>query len=135
MGEEFPLAQNYSSLNKTKRLLITPDKLKGHFEKHFSPRNLQIQPEIENPDLFPHILPPENAIINEDVPTEDELRQVIKKQKDSKCQGTDKIYAEHIKYAKSDKLIGAVLLLFIMIWTKEKGCKKLPFHIYHEYDI
>ena len=55
--------------------------------------------------------------MNEDVPTEDELRQVIKKQKDSNCQGTDKIYAEHIK---SDKLIGAVLLLFTMIWTMVK---------------
>ena len=95
--EEFRLARNYSSLNKTKRLLITPDKLKDHFEKHFSPRNLETQPEVENPDLFPHILPPENTIVNEDVPTEDELRQIIKKQKDSKCQGTDKIYAEHIK--------------------------------------
>ena len=122
--------------------------MKGHFEKHFSPRNLETQPEIENPDLFPHILPPENAIVNEDVPTEAELRQVIKKQKDSKCEGTDKIYAEHIKYAKSDKLIGGVLLLFTMIWTTvkvpvtwlgfcdymssqkrfEKCCKKLPFH-------
>ena len=80
--EEFRLARNYSSLDKTKRLLISHDKLKGHFEKHFSPRNIET--------LFPHILPPENAIVNEDVPTEDELRQVIKKYKDSKCQGNKK---------------------------------------------
>ena len=34
--EEFRLAWNYSSFNKSKRLLITPDKLKDHFEQHVS---------------------------------------------------------------------------------------------------
>ena len=45
---------------------------------------------------------------------------MFKKQKDNKCQDTDKLYAEHLKYVKSNKLISAVLLLFTMIWTMMK---------------
>ena len=59
-------------------------------------------------------------VINEDVPDEEEVKLVFKKQKDNKCRGTDKLYAEHLKYAKSNKLISAVLLLFTMIWTMMK---------------
>ena len=44
--EEFP-ARNYTALNKSKRLLIDPRKLKDHFENHFAPRPTDIQPEIE----------------------------------------------------------------------------------------
>ena len=35
--EEFRLANNYSSLNKAKRLVIAPEMLTSNFEKHFSP--------------------------------------------------------------------------------------------------
>ena len=100
--EEFRLAKNHSMLEKSKKL--------------FSPRSIVIQPEVENPHLFPHILPPENLTVNEDLPDEDELLKVIKKQKDNKCQGTDKIFSEHLKYSTSDKLIAAILLL-TTIWT------------------
>ena len=89
--EEFRLENNYSSLNKAKRLVIAPEKLTSHFEKHFSPRDVTVQPEIENPDLFPHILPPGNITVNENIPNVDELRKVVKKQKDNKFQGTDRI--------------------------------------------
>ena len=63
-------------------------------------------------NIFHIILPPENVIINESLPDEEEIELVIKKQKDNKCQGTYKIYAEHLKYANSDRLVSAVLLLF-----------------------
>ena len=56
--EEFRLAKNHTSLNKSKKLLIAPEKLTSHFEQHFSPRPVTLQPEIENPENFPHILPP-----------------------------------------------------------------------------
>ena len=77
--EEFRLARNYSSLNKSKRLMITPDKLKHHFEQHFSPRNNSVQPEIQYPERFPHILPSEDMVINEDVPDEEEVKLVFNK--------------------------------------------------------
>ena len=104
----------------SQRLLIVPEKLKDHFEQHFSPRNIPTQPEIVEPERFPHILPPENVTINESLPDEEEIELVIKKQKYNKCQGTDKIYAEHLKYANSNRLVSAVLLLFTMIWTMVK---------------
>ena len=65
-----------------------------------------------------------------------------------------KLYAEHLKYAKSNKLFSAVLLLFTMIWTMmkvpetwlssvitclhkrfEEYFQKLPFDIHYEHDI
>ena len=55
--EEFRLAKNHTSLNKSKKLLIASEKLTSHFEQHFSPRPVTLQPEIENPENFPHILP------------------------------------------------------------------------------
>ena len=115
--EEFRLAKNHTSLNKSKKLLIAPEKLTSHFEQHFSPRPVTLQPEIENPENFPHILPPDNHQVNEDIPNEDELQKVIRKQKDNKCQGIDKIYSEHLKYSTSSKLFSALLLLLTMIWT------------------
>ena len=115
--EEFRLAKNHTSLNKSKKLLIAPEKLTSHFEQHFSPRPVTPQPEILNPDNFPHILPPDDINVNEDIPNEDELHKVIRKQKDNKCQGIDKIYSEHLKYSKSSKLFSALLLLLTMIWT------------------
>ena len=107
--EEFRLARNYSSLNKSKRLLIDSSKLKDHFEKHFDSRNVECQPEIENPHLFPHILPPNDISINEDIPTEAEIKSSIKSQKDNKCKGINDTYAEHFKYATSPKLTSAIL--------------------------
>ena len=115
--EEFRLARDHSSLNKSKRLLIDPSKLKDHFAKHFDVRNVQCQPEIENPDLFPHILPPNDISVNEDIPTEAEVKSSIKSQKDNKCKGINNTYAEHFKYATSPKLTSAILLLFTMIWS------------------
>ena len=90
--EEFRVVRNYTALNKSKRLLIDPMKLKDHFENHIAPRPTDIQNEIENPELFPHILPPYNLQTNEDIPDEEEIRDVLKKQKDNKCRGTDEIH-------------------------------------------
>ena len=80
-------------------------------------RNTTSQPEIENPDLFPHILPPDGVAVNESIPTSDEILSVINSQKDNRCQGTDKTYAEHTKYTTSSNLTAAILLLMTMIWT------------------
>ena len=52
--EEFRLARDHSSLDKSKRLLIDSLQLKYHFGKHFDVRNVVFQPAIENPNLFPY---------------------------------------------------------------------------------
>ena len=91
--------------------------MRKHFEAHFVPRETKIQPEVENPGLFPHILPPADVDVNESLPTEEELKSAIKAMKNNKCQGTDKIYAEQLKYANSNKLIAAIMLLLNIIWN------------------
>ena len=62
--EQFRLAKEYSALSNSNRLLIRPELLTEHFTSHFSERTVTIQPEIDNPSLFPHILPPEIISIN-----------------------------------------------------------------------
>ena len=115
--KEFRLARNYTALNKSKQLLIAPNKLKQHFEEHFSPRAVTMQPEVENPELFPHILPPEDLYVNEEVPSVDEIKEALKTLKNNKCQGTDKVYGEQLKYANSEQLTRYILLLMTIIWT------------------
>ena len=62
-------------------MLIEPTQFKDHFEQHFAPRNTVTQPEIENPELFPHVLPPNNIQTNEEIPDEERLKNVLKKKK------------------------------------------------------
>ena len=55
--KEFRLAGDPISLNKSKKTPEISFKVKKHFDKHFDTRNVECQPEIENPHRFPHILP------------------------------------------------------------------------------
>lgn len=111
--EEFRLANSYSSLNKGQRLFIDPKSLPDHFEHHFAPGSVGTRPELVNSDQYPHILPPDLPIPNEEMPCEDEIRRVIRQQKDNKCQGNDKIYSEHLKHTTSCNLVTAVLLMIL----------------------
>ena len=115
--EQFRLSKQYCALNNSKRLLIKPELLTEHFTSHFSERKVTMQPEVENPSMFPHILPPENIAINEDPPTEEELKSAIKSLNNNKCQGTDNIHAEQIKYCTSNYLVLRLLLLLTLIWN------------------
>ena len=72
-------------------MTIAPDKLKNHFEEHFGPRNVTIQPEVINPEQFPHILPPDELEVNENSPTAEELKAAVKSLKNNKCAGTDQL--------------------------------------------
>ena len=99
--EQFRLAKQYSVLSNSNRLLTKPQLLTDHFKVHFSERMVVMQPEVTNPTFFSHILPPDNISINEDLPSEEEITTVIKSLNNNKCQGTDKIYAEQIKYSSS----------------------------------
>ena len=76
--EEFRRANDYKASKSTSKVTIAPDKLKKHFEEHFAPRNVTIQPEVVNPEQFPHILPPDDLEVNENSPTEDELKAAVK---------------------------------------------------------
>ena len=59
-AEKFCLMKNYTSLSKEARPLINPDKLEAHFSSHFADRPYIPQPELEHPEDFPHLLPPDD---------------------------------------------------------------------------
>ena len=115
--EQFRLAKSYSALSNSKHLLIRPELLTSHFKSHFSERKVIMQPEAENPNLYPHVLPPDDIKINQDPPSEEEVLTAIKSLNNNKCQGTDHIYAEQLKYATSKHLLVKLLLLLTTIWT------------------
>ena len=70
-----------------------------------------------NPLDYPHILPPENINVNSEVPSVTEVQDVIKNIKNGKCQGTDKLYGEELKYNNSPRFIFYLMLLLTTIWT------------------
>ena len=88
-----------------------------YFQEHFAPRQVKTQPEVENPASFPHVLPPEGCIVDESIPSEEEIKKTIRTLKNNKCAGTDKIYAEQLKKCNSGSLITSLTLLLSCIWT------------------
>ena len=77
----------------------------------------------EQPESYPLLLPPDDVpAIDDSVPERREVESSIKKLKNGKCQGTDKIYAERLKYSRSSGLLNYVVLLIGLIWS----CAKVP---------
>ena len=97
--------------------LITSEKLTEFFQDHLKEKPVELQPEVINPELYPHIIQPDNLNISSDIPTISEVQDARKRFKNGKCQGTDKIYGEEIKYNTSDRFMVYLMLLLTTIWT------------------
>ena len=115
--EEFRLSKSYTMHKHTDTNLITSEKLTEFFEDHLKEKPIDLQPEVMNPNDYPHILPPDDININSDIPSEGEVQEAIKKLKNGKCQGTDKIYGEELKYNTSSRFLVYFMLLLTTIWT------------------
>ena len=115
--EEFRLCKSYTMHKHSDTKLVTSEKLTEFFEDHLKEKNVELQPEVINPLDYPHILPPENINVNSEVPSVTEVQDVIKKIKNGKCQGTDKLYGEELKYNKSPRFMFYLMLLLTTIWT------------------
>ena len=115
--EEFRLCKSYHMHKNTNQNLISSEKLTEFFKDHLKDKTVELQPEVLNTELFPHILPPENIEINSDVPSESEVEDARKRFKNGKCQGTDKIYGEEIKYNISNRFMVYLMLLISTVWT------------------
>ena len=111
------LSKCYTMHKHTDTKLITSDKLTEFFEDHLKEKHVELQPEVTNPDDFPHILPPDDINISSDIPSEAEVQEAIKRLKNGKCQGTDKVYGEELKYNTSGRFMVYFLLLLTTIWT------------------
>ena len=121
--KEFRMARNYTSLTKSKNMPISSSDLHKHFSQHFSHREFEEQPELINPQEFPHIIPkPSDVKVEEGSPDAAEVTECKKQLKDGKCQGTDNVYAEHLKHATSPNLIIHIVALLNLIWT----CVQVP---------
>ena len=115
--EEFRLCKSYTMHKHTDTKLITSEKLTEFFKDHLKEKPVELQPEVLNPELYPHILPPDNINTNSDIPTISEVQDARKRFKNGKCQGTDKIYGEEIKYNTSNRFMVYLMLLLTTIWT------------------
>lgn len=76
---------------------------------------------VEAPELYPQF---DNVKVevNEDIPSEEELEKAICTSKNNKSSVTDKLKTEALKYNISKKLINALVILFMLIWT----CISIP---------
>ena len=59
-------------------------------------------------------------MIDDSAPEYREVENSVNKLKNAKCQGTDNIYAEQLKYSQSIGLINYIVLLMGLIWTSKK---------------
>ena len=115
--------KTHTSLSCLNRPLIQPRKLEEHFSKHFAARPYDPQPELEHPDNYPHLLPPDDLpTIERSTPNREEVEASMKRLKNGRCQGTDKVYSEQLKYSRSEEMIKYILLLVDMIWS----CLEVP---------
>ena len=103
------------------KLRISDEKLKNNFQKHFAAREIPLPPELEKPEEYAY-LKEELIPINEEVPSEIELRTVLKSFKNNKSSGTDRLRTEGLKYNNSQQLINVLITLFTLIWA----CIQVP---------
>lgn len=115
--EEFRLCKTYTMTTHTNSNLISSEKLTDFFQDHLKEKPIDVQPEVINPERYPHVLPPDNLNINSDIPTISEVQDARKQLKNGKCQGTDKIYGEEVKYNTSNRFMIYLMLLLTTIWT------------------
>ena len=76
--EEFRLCKSYTMHKHTDTNLITSEKLTEFFEDHLKEKPVHLQPEVINPELYPHILPPDDINTNSDIPTISEVHDARK---------------------------------------------------------
>ena len=68
-------------------------------------------------------MPPDDTpTIDDSIPERGEVENSVKKLKNGKCQGTDNIYAEQLKYSQSTGLINYIVLLIGLTWS----CNQVP---------
>ena len=115
--EEFRLCKNYYMTRKSQQKIISNEKLSTFFENHFKKKQVELQPEVTNPENFPHVLPPDNFTVNSSIPEVNEVHAIMKDFKNGKCLGTDLLHPEHLKYNKSDRFMVYLMLLLTTIWT------------------
>ena len=115
--EEFRLCKDYKMIKNSDKQLISTNKLSAFFQDHFKEKSTELQPEVTNPQNYPHILPPDDLEVNSNIPEVDEVQKIMKEFKNGRCQGTDLLHTEHLKYNNSNRFLVYLMLLLTTIWT------------------
>ena len=116
--KEFQLAKNYRMhKSSSSKIHISKEKLSKHFEKHFSERDLELPPELVNPDNFEY-LKDSRPVVNEEPPTIEEIKEACKTFKNNKSFGTDNVPPEGVKYSSSNNLFIFLTMLLSLIWMQ-----------------
>ena len=114
--QEFRMVKEHTSTPRFNRPLISTQKLEEHFSTHFSDCKYELQPELQQPGSYRHVLPPDDfPAIDDSVPECIEVESSVKKLKNGKCQGVDKIYAEELHYSRSSGVLNYMALLIGLI--------------------
>ena len=77
--EEFRLCKSYEMHKPTDTKLISSEELTEFFQDHLKEKPVELQPEVITPELYPHILPPDDININTSIPSEEEIDDAQKK--------------------------------------------------------
>ena len=93
VDKEFALAKKYTAIKSGTRCTISKSKLKSHFEQHFAARDVELPQELKNPEQFPY-LADDQFNINQDEPSQEEVKQVLPSFKNGRSWGTDKLKTE-----------------------------------------
>ena len=96
---------------------ISNKKLKYHLEQHFTKRETLIPLEIENPQLYSN-LKDDIIAVDENPPTAEEVKKVIKNFENNKSTGTDNLETEGLQ--NSNKLLMVIVTLMMLIWVLDK---------------
>ena len=78
--KEFHLAKSYAMHKPSPKIDISKEKLTKHFEKHFSERDLELPPELANPNNFEY-LKDSPIKVNEEPPSLEEFKRHLKHSK------------------------------------------------------
>ena len=113
--KEFHLAKSYAMHKPSPKIDISKEKLTKHFEKHFSERDLELPPELANPNNFEY-LKDSPIKVNEEPPTLEEIQEASKTFKNNKSFGTDNVPPEGVKYSSSKHLFIYLTMLISLIW-------------------
>ena len=117
VSNEFALAKTFSMHQKSSKMSISKEKLHNHFKSHFNLDNMEIPPELDEPEssCLTNCLN-EASSVDETPLTSDEVTDTLRKLKNGKCKGIDQMYMDALKYATSSPRL-ILFLLLQLIWT------------------
>ena len=78
--KEFQLAKNFGMHKPSSKIDIPKEKLTKHFEKHFSERELELPPELQNPQKIEY-LKDSHVVVNEDPLRLRKSKRLVKRSK------------------------------------------------------